>query len=208
MRDAGAAAFKLNDEKMRKAGQNMTTERLIDKEVEYVLAALMPSNALVCQVSLHTGLRVSDVLALKTAQLAPRFWVTEQKTGKRKQIGLPAPLLESIKAQAGDVWAFPGRFGDKPLTRQAIWKDVKRAAAAFRIPRNIAPHSFRKVYAADVLAAYGDLKKVQKALNHSSELISMLYIIGARNLLDKQASMAYYGVARYGRRGKTHHENA
>ena len=179
----------------------MTTERLIDREVDYVLAALMPSNALVCQVSLHTGLRISDVLELKTEQLAPRFWVTERKTGKRKQIGLPAPLLDAIRQQAGAVWAFPSPRGEGHRTRQAIWKDVKRAAVLFRIPQNIAPHSFRKTYAADVLAAYGDIGKVQKALNHSSPLISMLYIMGAKNLYDKQVSKAYYGAARYGRRG-------
>ena len=180
----------------------MTTEKLIDREVDYVLAALTPSNALVCEVSLHTGLRVSDVLALKTAQLAPRFWVTEQKTGKRKQVGLPAPLLAAILAQAGEEWAFPGRDGTKPRTRQAVWKDVKRAAAAFRIPRNIAPHSFRKTYAADVMRAYGNLQKVQKALNHSSYMVTMLYVIGANNLLQKELSQRYYDAPRFRKRSK------
>ena len=55
----------------------MRTAALIDKELDHVLAALTPSNALVAQVSLHTGLRVSDVLALRTDQLAPRFYITE-----------------------------------------------------------------------------------------------------------------------------------
>ena len=62
----------------------MRTEYLFEKEVDNVLAVLTPKNALVMRVALHTGLRVSDVLQLKTAQLAPRFWVTESKTGKRR----------------------------------------------------------------------------------------------------------------------------
>lgn len=160
----------------------MRTQALIDRELDNVLAALMPSNALVCQVSLHTGLRVSDVLNLKTAQLAPRFWVTERKTGKRKLIGLPGPLLAAIREQAGEEWAFPGRDGANHRTRQAVWADVKRAAQAFRIPQNVGAHSFRKTYAADVMAEYGDLERVRKALNHKSDMCTMLYLIAAQNV--------------------------
>ncbi len=171
-------------EKQGRRGDETRTEKLIDREVEHILAALTPSNRLVCEVSLHTGLRVSDVLALKTAQLAPRFWVTESKTGKRKQIGLPAPLLAAIRAQAGELWAFPGRNPDKPRTRQTVWKDCKRAAALYRYPQNIGVHSFRKTYAADVMAAYGDLAKVQRMMNHSSPMVTMLYLMGARAFLE------------------------
>lgn len=123
----------------------MKTAYLLDREVGHVLAALTPSNRLVCRVCLHTGLRVGDVLALRTKQLAPRFWITERKTHKRRQVGLPADLLADIRAQAGEVWAFPGRDPGRPRTRQAVWADVKRAAKAFRLPQNVAPHSFRKV---------------------------------------------------------------
>lgn len=166
----------------------MRTEALIDREVENVLSLLTPSNALVCQVSLHTGLRVSDVLGFKTAQLAQRFWITERKTGKRKLVGLPAPLLEAIKAQAGAVWAFPGRDGSKPRTRQAVWADVKRAARAYRLPQNIGAHSMRKTYAADVMDAFGNIERVQKALNHSSPVCTMLYLMAAENVRKGKAA--------------------
>lgn len=88
------------------------TEYLLDREVEAVLRALTPSNALVCQVSLHTGLRIGDVLALRTEQIKPRFWVTESKTGKRRMVGLPEELREQILRQASPTWAFPGRSGE------------------------------------------------------------------------------------------------
>lgn len=172
----------------------MTTEYLLNREVDYVLAALTPSNQLVCQVCLHTGLRVSDVLSLRTEQLKPRFWVTEKKTGKRRMVGLPAPLLAAIRAQAGDVWAFPGRDPSKPRTRQAVWKDVKRAGAAFRLPQNIAPHSFRKVYAVDLMRKYGDIERVKRALNHGSQTTTMIYAMADGLLTAKQLSRA----ARYG----------
>lgn len=160
----------------------MKTEYLLNREVELVLAALTPENRLVMRTALVTGLRISDVLALKTSQLKPHFWVTESKTGKKKQVGLPEPLLSDIKKCAGEVWAFPGRSGDKPRTRQAVWKDVKRAAAAFRLPQNVGPHSARKVYAVELMEKYGDIKRVQKALNHGRESITMIYAMADREL--------------------------
>lgn len=163
----------------------MKTEYLLGKQVDLVLAALTPENRLVLRVCLHTGLRVGDVLALRTEQLAPHFWVTEQKTGKRRQIGLPEPLLSDLKKQAGKIWVFPGRDPRKHRTRQAVWKDVKRAARAFRFPQNVAVHSFRKVYAVDLLAKYGDIEKVRRALNHSSEIITMIYALADLQLQAK-----------------------
>jgi len=174
----------------------LKTEYLMNKELEHVLAVLTPSNALVCQVSLHTGLRIGDVLNLKTEQIKPRFWVTEQKTGKRRLVGLPEPLREQILAQAGKVWAFPSRDGEGHRTRQAVWKDVKRAAKMFRLNQNVAPHSFRKVYAVDLYEKYGDLKTVQKALNHSSESVTILYACAAQLLNAKRLKKA----ARAGKR--------
>ena len=163
----------------------MTTEYLVWREMEHVLAALTAQNALIMRTLLHTGMRLSDVLALKTEQLRPSGWYTEGKTGKRRRYGLPADLLEAIKAQAGPEWAFPGvsaKGGHK--TRQAVWKDVKRASRAFRLPQNVGPHSARKIYAVDLMAKYGDIERVRRALNHESESVTALYAMA--NLLTER----------------------
>lgn len=154
----------------------MKTEYLLHKEVEHVLAALMPVNRVVMRVCIHTGLRVGDVLALRTDQIGPRFWVTEQKTKKRRIVGLPADLLADMRKIAGKKYVFEHKDDpERHRTRQAVWKDVKRAARAFRLPQNVAPHSARKVYAVDLLAKYGDIRKVQRALNHSGPSVTMIY---------------------------------
>lgn len=150
-----------------------------------ILAALTDTNRLVIRTALHTGLRIGDVLALTPDRLKPHFWVTEQKTGKARQVGLPEPLLSDLKKHAGEWWVFPGRNPRKHHTRQAVWKDVKRAAAAFRIPQNVAPHSFRKVYAVDLLKKYGDIDRVRRALNHRSETITMIYALADMQLAAK-----------------------
>ena len=158
----------------------MKTSYLLEREVGHVLAALTPSNRLVCQVCLHTGLRVGDVLELRSQQLAPHFWVTERKTKKRKQVGLPAALLAQLRDQAGETWVFPGRNPSRHRTRQAVWADVKRAAKAFRLPQNVGPQSFRTVYAVDLLRKYGDLDRVQRALNHGSVETTLIYAMADR----------------------------
>ena len=98
----------------------MTTEYLLRREMEHVLAALTPSNRLVCRVCLQTGLRVGDVVSLKTRDLKGQFWIVEAKTKKRRRVNLPRELLGQIRAQAGEVWAFPGRRPGRHRTRQAV----------------------------------------------------------------------------------------
>ena len=159
--------------------------------MEHVFAALTPENRRVCKVCVETGLRVGDVVQLRTEQLSPQFWITESKTGKRRRVNLKAELLADLKKHAGKEWVFPGRDPRKHRTRQAVWVDVKRAAKAFRLPQNVSVHSLRKVYACDMLTkSNGDVSKVQKALNHGDAATTMIYIM---------AEQIYR--AKYGERG-------
>ena len=163
----------------------MRTEYLIQKEVQQVLDLLTFENRLVLRVLLHTGIRISDALQLRPEQLAPNFWITEQKTGKRRQIGLPEPLLTDLRDCAGEWWVFPGTDPRKHRSRQAVWKDVKRAAAALRLTANAAPHSARKVYAVELLQKYGDIERVKRALNHSGVEVTLIYAMADKRLRAK-----------------------
>ena len=153
----------------------------------------MPENRLAFRVSLHTGLRISDVLELRSEQLKAQFWIVEKKTGKRRRVNLPAALLEDLRKNSGKYWVFPGRDPKKHRTRQAVWKDIKRAAEAFRLPQNVGTHSARKVYAVDLMQKYGDLDRVRRALNHAKKYPSTTLIyVTADSLL----------AAKYRRRGR------
>lgn len=160
----------------------MRTEYLLQREVDLVLSALTDTNRLVMRTALATGLRVGDVLALTPDRLKSHFWVTEQKTGKKRQVGIPQPLLSDLQKHAGEWWVFPGRDPRKHHTRQAVWKDVKRAAQAFRLRQNVGPHSARKVYAVELLRKYGDIERVRRALNHSSESVTLIYAMADQQL--------------------------
>ena len=76
----------------------MTTEYLLDREVERVLAALMPQNQLIMRMVLRNGMRLSDALEFRTDRLALCGWYVEKKTGKRRRFGLDARLLADIRA--------------------------------------------------------------------------------------------------------------
>lgn len=146
-------------------------------EIEHVLASLYPENRLACEVSMITGLRINDVLALKTEQVKnKRFSVREEKTGKVKTVYLPKEIQDRCIACSGQHYVFEHRLnGRKHRTRQAVFKDLKRVSENFKTKEHITPHSMRKVYAVEEYAKCGNLKKVQKLLNHSDEAVTMLY---------------------------------
>ena len=157
-----------------------TVNYLLKQQLDLVLASLMPANRLACEVALHTGLRISDVLALKTEDVrrSSRFWVKEAKTGKAKLVGLPAPLRRRLLNQAGKTYVFPARLNENGhRTRQAVWADIDRAQRAFRIPQNIGTHSMRKEYAVELMRKYGSLEKVRRALNHSNMTVTKIYAL-------------------------------
>lgn len=155
----------------------MTTTYIDDDQLEIVLALLTEPNRLACQLAIHTGLRIGDVLALRTDQLKPRLTVREAKTGKSRRVTIPAQLLRNIQAQAGETWAFPGRDPAKHRTRQAVWADVKRAQKALRLDHNIGPHSLRKTYAVRKYRSTGDLGKVRQLLNHDRDATTIIYAL-------------------------------
>lgn len=150
--------------------------------LDHILAALTPENELAMRVSLATGLRIDDVLHIKAAQVerGPRFTVTERKTHKTRRVYIPELLREQMLRQAGRYYVWPGRLDEtRPRSRQAVWKDLKRAAVAFRVADclNVSPHTARKVYAVEAFAKYGRADRVRDLLNHGDETTTALYLI-------------------------------
>lgn len=132
-------------------------------------------NALALRLSLETGLRITDVLNLETKQLKGKtIQFTAQKTGKSGKKVISADLVKRLKQISGKKWIFTGRFGDKPRTRQTVWKDVKNACKLLNISENVACHSARKTYAVELFHAEG-LPTVQKELQHDRVDTTMIY---------------------------------
>lgn len=161
---------------------------LDDDRMALLLTALMPDNRLALEVALVTGLRIGDVLALRPADLrTQRPTITERKTGKHRRVYIPARLRELLLRGCGRYWVFEGRLDPKKhRTRQAVYKDLRRAARLYRvdgqpIQPHISPHSTRKMYAVHDLQRHGgDLRAVQHDMLHSDPAVTALYAYADR----------------------------
>lgn len=157
----------------------MRTDWVEHDVMRLIMAALMPHNRLAVTVSLVTGMRISDVLDLKRSDLRKdRITYTEYKTLKRRTVRLPSKLRSELMAISGKIFVFEHRLDPlRPRTRQAVYKDIKRAAAAFRVSLNVAPHSARKIYAVAEYKKDMNVARVKDLLNHSSEAVTLIYIM-------------------------------
>ena len=169
-------------------GKIMRTGYVEPDAFRLLLTALMPANRLALEVSMVTGLRISDVLHLKTADLVrtARPTITERKTGKRRRVYFPRALRDALLLQAGRFYVFEGRYDErKSRTRQAVFKDLKRVARLYRIDgekirENVAPHTARKIYAVQDYRTHGSLERVRRLLNHNDEAVTALYALADR----------------------------
>lgn len=144
-------------------------------------------NSLALRTSLETGWRIGDVLNLTLEQIQGRtIRIVAQKTGKPDKKVVSADLAKRLKQISGKKFVFEGRFGDKPRTRQAVWKDIKRSAKQLNLNGNISCHSARKTYAVEDFKD-GGLAQVQKDLQHSDVNTTMLYAFA--DLIDKTPAM-------------------
>lgn len=180
---------------MLKGGEKVRSQWIPKGEMEYILASLQPQNRLACEISLFTGFRINDVLSLKTEQVKKgRFTIREEKTGKRRTVRLPKDLQERCIAFSGQHYVFENRLsGLSHRTRQAVFKDLRKSAKNFGVKEHISPHSLRKVYAVEEFSKSGNLKKVQKLLNHSNEAVTMLYAMA--NCMDRRKRGQKYEIS-------------
>jgi integrase/recombinase XerD len=65
--------------------------------------------------------------------------------------------------------------GGRPLTRQAVWKLVRRRALAAGIGRRVSPHTLRHTFATHLLAGGADLRVVQTLLGHADISTTQVY---------------------------------
>jgi integrase/recombinase XerD len=84
--------------------------------------------------------------------------------------------LTSIRGAFGpkDQFVFLNRSG-RGLTRQAVWKGIKRHALTAGVPSRISPHSLRHSFATHLLEGGADLRTVQILLGHADISATEIY---------------------------------
>ena len=153
----------------------MLTDYVPAEEYKKMYPFLSYENHLVLRVCLETGLRVGDVVALKPCELqGQELHFTAQKTKKQGRAKLPAELADKLRKIAGEQYIFSGNGKLGHRTRQAVWRDVKRASQLAGIKGNVSPHSARKTRAVNTFRQRG-FSAAQRELQHSDPGTTMLY---------------------------------
>ena len=159
----------------------MRSEYVSKEVLEVIMRRMSPENALAVRLSLTTGLRIGDCLKVRINDLADGnlFYIAE-KTLKPGVAHIGAELENELRLNSrGSVFCFPGKYGDKPRTRQTVYADIKKRAKELKIDENVTPHTARKVFAVEELKNKS-FDEVQKELQHSDPGITMLYACSDR----------------------------
>ena len=144
-----------------------------------------------------SGLRVSEIVALKTVALGLNegiVRIVNGKGGKERLVPFGGeagqwlrrylaeartPLLEGKTSDA----VFIGRHTGSALTRQAFWALIKRYALQANIPIALSPHTLRHAFATHLLNHGADLRVVQLLLGHADISTTQIYTHVARERL-------------------------
>jgi integrase/recombinase XerD len=129
------------------------------------------------------GLRVSEVTRLKITDIDSQrmmIRVDQGKGRKDRYVMLSPQLLEVLRAywQASrpKQWLFPGDIVGQPISRHAVTQACQKARRLSGIKKPITPHSLRHGFAAHLLEAGTDVRKIQLLMGHRSLATTARYL--------------------------------
>jgi site-specific recombinase XerD len=141
-------------------------------------------------LALNTGLRVSEIAALKIGDLhfngTENYLIVQKgKGGKKRSVYLDSGIVAHLKRYSGvkQKWQQPvdddspllsGRGGNH-YTTTALHISFKKAIEQANLPQHFSVHCCRHTYATLLLARSKNLRFVQKQLGHSSIAMTSLY---------------------------------
>jgi integrase/recombinase XerD len=170
-------------------------------EVEALLAAPRDTTpaGLRDRAMLHvlyaTGLRVSELvgLSINSVQLDAGYLVARGKGDKERLVPLGRRAVAEVRAWLGrgrpallrgraSRALFVGPRG-RALTRQGVWKLVRRHALAAGIRKRLSPHKLRHSFATHLVERGADLRVIQAMLGHADLATTQIYThVDARRL--------------------------
>ncbi len=141
----------------------------------------------ILEILYATGMRVSEIADLKVdnVNLEVGFVRCIGKGNKERVIPLGKKASASLRRYLGSSrsrllnkkeseFLFISRLG-KRITRQSLWKIIKRYAKAARIKKPIRPHILRHSFATHLLERGADLRSVQEMLGHANISTTQIY---------------------------------
>lgn len=171
---------------------------LSEAQVESLLAApavetpLGLRNRAMLELLYATGLRVSELVALKLVELSLNEGLVRVfgKGSKERIVPLGAEARTWLERylKDGRPTILAGRVADavfvtqraRPMTRQMFWVLIKRYAVHAGIGSPLSPHGLRHAFATHLLNHGADLRVVQLLLGHADISTTQIYTHVAR----------------------------
>lgn len=160
-------------EALLEAPRDTTPAGLRDRAILHVLYA--------------TGLRVSELvgLSINSVQLDAGYVVARGKGDKERLVPLGRRAVAEVRAWLGrgrpallrgraSRALFVGPRGTA-LTRQGVWKLLRRHALAAGIKKRLSPHKLRHSFATHLVERGADLRVVQAMLGHADLATTQIY---------------------------------
>jgi integrase/recombinase XerD len=134
-----------------------------------------------------SGLRASEAIGLEVSDidLEERVLRARGKGSKERMVPIGGAALRALEhylqhGRAALVKDAPEshlfvNFRGGPLTRQGLYKIVRRHAATAGLAERMSPHTLRHTFATHLLAGGCDLRSVQEMLGHADVSTTQLY---------------------------------
>jgi integrase/recombinase XerD len=152
-------------------------------EVRRLLAAVLePRDRLMCRIAYGCGLRISEVLHLRVADLDSArgiLWVRGGKGGKDRGVPLPECLLAELRRywqqHRPTTYLFANAQG-QPLHPGNLQRQFRYARTQAGLTKPATVHTLRHCYATHLLEAGMDLPTLQRLLGHSNVQTTVGYL--------------------------------
>ncbi|MCL2067875.1 MAG: tyrosine-type recombinase/integrase [Treponema sp.] len=132
-----------------------------------------PKHRLLLMLAYSSGLRVSEVVALKKEHidLSRKVIYVVQGKGRKDRCTLlsekAAGFITEYCAFYGiETWLFPGQLPNRPLTIRSAQHIFDKAIRRAEIPKKISIHSLRHTFATHLLESGTDIRYIQNLLGH------------------------------------------
>jgi integrase/recombinase XerD len=150
---------------------------------------------MILMTAYSAGLRISEVINLKVADIDTERMVIRVEYGKRRKerYTILSPVL--LKMLRHYWWAarpveclFPCRSLDKPITASSVQRVCQQARREAGLEKEVTPHTLRHSFATHLLEAGTDLRVVQELLGHSSIRTTVRYTHVSTQLISRTKS--------------------
>lgn len=165
-----------------------TVEPIRDKRkiasMKALLNARNPKYMIMFDIGINTGLRISDILALKVEDvLKDHVTIIEKKTGKRRRFLINKKLRKDLRKYIResdldeDDYLIPSRngSGSRPIGRVQAYRVLSEAGKELGL-ESIGTHTLRKTFGYWHYQKYHDVVMLQEIFNHSAPSITLRYI--------------------------------